>query len=145
MKKVSIFVSLCLAVVAAFSLVGCSKWGSLKKAFEKEGYSVVEDLEGYNDKLQKEADGDNLAITMHAMKKDLNLVIFVEFKSTDDMKKFYEDSDTVKGIIKDVSSNDDVKAWQKAMEDSGYAKGNCLVFAVNPLYVSSVKDIVKKA
>ena len=36
MKKLSVIVSVLLAVVLAFGLVGCSSYGTLKKAFEKE-------------------------------------------------------------------------------------------------------------
>lgn len=149
MKKFATLVSLVLVAILALGMTGCSSYGSLKKAFEKEGYEESAELEGYNDKIEAEAGKDDLAVTLHGLKKidglKSTVVLIVEFKATEDMKKFYEDSETVKGFVKDVSSNEDVKEWHKAMEDAGYAKGNCLVFTINPLSLNEVTNIVKNA
>lgn len=142
-------VSILLVAVLSVAMVGCSMYGSLKKAFEKEGYEEVTELEDVAENVKKEAKKDDLEVNLHAMKKNdglkSTLVLIVEFKATEDMKKFYEDSETVKGFVKDVSNNEDVKAWQEAMENAGYAKGNCLVFTVNPLSINEVTNIVKNA
>jgi len=149
MKKFAMIVSILLVAVLSVAMVGCSSYGSLKKAFEKEGYEEVTELEEYAESVKKEAEKDDLEVTLHAMKKvdglKSTLVLIVEFKATEDMKKFYEDSETVKGFVKDVTDNEDVKAWQEAMENAGYAKGNCLVFTVNPLSINDVTNIVKNA
>ena len=149
MKKFAMIVSILLVAVLSVAMVGCSMYGSLKKAFEKEGYEEVTELEDVAKKEKEEAKKDNLEVNLHAMKKvdglKSTLVLIVEFKATEDMKKFYEDSETVKGFVKDVSDNEDVKAWQEAMENAGYAKGNCLVFTVNPLSINDVTNIVKNA
>ena len=149
MKKLSVIVSVLLAVVLAFGLVGCSSYGTLKKAFEKEGYEVFTKLEEKAEKIQEEAKKDNIVVEIHPMKKSngiaSDIVLIVEFKATEDMKKFYENSETVKGLVKDVAKNEDVKEWQKAMENAGYAKGNCLVFSINPLNMNEVTSIVKGA
>lgn len=149
MKKFAMIVSILLVAVLSVAMVGCSMYGSLKKAFEKEGYEEVTELEDVAENVKKEAKKDDLEVNLHAMKKNdglkSTLVLIVEFKATEDMKKFYEDSETVKGFVKDVSNNEDVKAWQEAMENAGYAKGNCLVFTVNPLSINEVTNIVKNA
>ena len=149
MKKLSVIVSVLLAVVLAFGLVGCSSYGTLKKAFEKAGYEVFTKLEEKAEKIQEEAKKDNIVVEIHPMKKSngiaSDIVLIVEFKATEDMKKFYENSETVKGLVKDVAKNEDVKEWQKAMENAGYAKGNCLVFSINPLNMNEVTSIVKGA
>ena len=149
MKKLSVIVSVLLAVVLAFGLVGCSSYGTLKKAFEKAGYEEVTELESVAETIKEEAKKNDIVVTLHGIKKvkglTSDLVLIVEFKATEDMKKFYENSETVKGIVKDVAKNEDVKEWQKAMENAGYAKGNCLVFSINPLNMNEVTSIVKGA
>ena len=99
--------------------------------------------------LKEEAEKDELAVTLHGLKKvdglKSTVVLILEFQATEDMKKLYEDSETVKGFVKDVSSSEDVKEWLKAMEDAGYAKGNCLVFTTNRSSAPDVINIVKNA
>ena len=145
MKKLSVLAALVLTIVMAMGLVACSSYGSLKKAFEKEGYAESQTLENIANTIKTEAEEDNLAITIHAMSKGLNIAVIVEFNSTEDMKKLYDESATIQGLVKDISSNEDAKAFQKALEDAGYAKGNCLVVPVNPLSINEITNIVKGA
>lgn len=145
MKKLSVLAALVLTIVMAMGLVACSSYGSLKKAFEKEGYAESQTLENIANTIKTEAEEDNLAITIHAMSKGLNVAVIVEFNSTEDMKKLYDESATIQGFVKDISSNEDAKAFQKALEDAGYAKGNCLVVPVNPLSINEITNIVKGA
>ena len=66
----------------------------------------------------------------------------------EDMKKAYEDSNTMQGLIKDIQKNDDAKAFYDALVEAGYANGNCLVFPLSVLqseFIKEVKDIVKNA
>lgn len=149
MKKLSVIVSLLLVAVLSLGMFGCSSYPSLKKAFEKEGYTVVKEIEELTKDYKEEAETNDIALTMHALTKVDGLastVVFIfEFNATEDMKKMYENSEAIKGAVKDVKDNEDVKEWQEAMENAGYAKGNCLIFTVNPLSVSDVTNIVKKA
>lgn len=149
MKKLSMIVSILLVAVLALGMVGCSTYPSLEKAFENEGYAVVEDVDKYVEGYKQQAEKDDIVLTPHVWAKADGLastvVIILEFNATEDMKKMYEESDTIKGFISDVSKNDDVKEWQKAMEEAGYAKGNCLVFTINPLSLNAVTNIVKNA
>lgn len=149
MKKLSMIVSVLLVAVLALGMVGCSTYPSLEKAFEKEGYTVVEDVDNYVESYKKQAEEESIVLTPHVWSKIDGLastvVIILEFNATEDMKKMYEESDTIKGFVSDVSKNEDVKEWQKAMEEAGYAKGNCLVFTINPLSVNAVTNIVKNA
>ncbi len=149
MKKLSMIVSILLVAVLALGMVGCSTYPSLEKAFENEGYAVVEDVDKYVEGYKQQAEKDDIVLTPHVWAKAdgfvSTVVIILEFNATEDMKKMYEESDTIKGFISDVSKNDDVKEWQKAMEEAGYAKGNCLVFTINPLSLNAVTNIVKNA
>lgn len=151
MKKSMKILSLVLVLVmAVLSLASCSKYNALKSAFEKKDYVENTDLEGTTKKVQEELEKDNLAVNLHLMTKkgSLTSALIIEFKSTEDMKKAYDDSATIRGFIEDVSSNEDAKEFQKALEDTGYAKGNCLILPIalslTPAKdIAEIKDIVK--
>ena len=61
------------------------------------------------------------------------------------MVKAYEDSETIKGFVKDVKNNEDAQKVYEALQDRGYAKGNCLVIPLSivPSTVSEIKEIVR--
>ena len=146
MKKSMKILSLVLVLVmAVLSLASCSKYNALKSAFEKEGYEENTDLESMSKSIKEEMEKDDLAVNLHLLTKKGTLAsaLIVEFKSTEDMKKAYDDSATIRGFIEDVSSNEDAKEFQKALEDTGYAKGNCLVLPLTIARAKEIKDIVK--
>lgn len=150
MKKIFVkIIALALIAVCAMSFAACSSYGALEKAFTDAGYTRSEKIEGTAKDIEAFCEKDNIAVTAHAFAKTSSLttdvVLILEFKSTDDMKKLYDDSETVKGFVKDVVSNEDAKEFYKTLEEAGYAKGNCLVLSVNPLNRANVIDIVKKA
>lgn len=146
MKKSLKVLSLVLVLVmAVLSLTSCSKYNALKSAFEKEGYEENTDLESMSQSIKEEMEKDDLAVNLHLLTKKgtLSSALIVEFKSTEDMKKAYDDSATIRGFIEDVSSNEDAKEFQKALEDTGYAKGNCLVLPLTLTRAKEIRDIVK--
>lgn len=146
MKKLSKILMLCLVAILAFGLYGCgSSYNSLKKEFEKAGYTESEQFEKMGDAIREQAETQSLAITLHALTKDLNLVLIIEFNSTEDMQKLYNESSTIQGFVKDIKENEDAKALKKSLEEEGYAKGNCLVLCTNPLCREEVTNIVKNA
>ena len=59
------------------------------------------------------------------------------------MKKAYDDSATIQGLVKDVSSNENAQAFAEALENAGYAKGNCLAIPLSVLYINEITNIVK--
>ena len=135
-----------MCVVMAMSIAACaSSYGALKKAFENEGYSESQTMEGFTSDIKKALEKDEISVNMHVFTKDLvKIAMVIEFKSTEEMKKFYDNNEIVRDHVKNVTSNEDVKAFQKSMEDAGYAKGNCLVLPAITC-VSEVTAIVKKA
>ncbi len=152
MKKSLKVLSLVLVLVmAVLTLASCSQYNALKSAFEKNGYEENTKLEDTAEKIKTELEKDNLTVTLHLMTKKegltagLTSALIIEFKSTEDMKKAYEDSETIKGFVKDVSSNEDVKEFQKVLENAGYAKGNCLVVPLSIMYINEITNIVKEA
>ena len=150
MKKLCAIAALCLAAVLSLVLVGCgSSYNALKKAFEKAGYTESETLESLAETIKEEAEKDSLSVTVHGMsKKDgvrTNFVMIIEFNSTEDMKKLYDESNTIQGLVKDIEENDSAKEFKDALEEAGFAKGNCLVISNNWLAVNEVTNIVKNA
>lgn len=159
MKKMTKLMAILLIVVSALSLVACSsKYGALKSAFEKAGYTESEDVEYWNNKIATETKGEDgeLVTNVHVFYKKVsgsttisdlfksNVILVLEFKATDDMLEFYKESNTMQGAVKDLQENEDAKAFYNSLVEAGYAKGNCLVIPVG-LDTKSVCDIVKKA
>lgn len=147
MKKLTRVLALVLLVAAAATLlVSCNKYPALKKAFEKEGYKENTALENVSTKIKEELEKDDLTVTLHLLTKESNgltSVLIIEFKATEDMKKAYDDSATIQGLVKDISSNEDAQAFADALENAGYAKGNCLAVPLSVLYINEITNIVK--
>lgn len=142
-------IALALMSVCALTFAACSSYGSLEKAFTDAGYTKSEQLDGTAEDIKAFCEKDEIAVTAHAFAKKsgitTDVVLILEFNSTDDMKKLYDDSETVKGLVKDVANNEDAKEFYKTLENAGYAKGNCLVLSINPFNRADVIEIVKKA
>lgn len=146
MKKLSIVATLILCVVMAMSLTACaSSYGAIKKAFENEGYSESQTIEGFTKDVQGALEKEEISVQIHVMTKDIvKIAMIIEFKTTEDMKKAYDNNEIIRDHVKNITSNEDVKAFQKSLEDAGYAKGNCLVLPAITC-ISEVTAIVKKA
>lgn len=131
--KSSLLVALCLLTV--FSFTACSKFGKVKKAFEKEGYTYSEEANERVNKVKdefKKEDGTEIACTPHLFTKGVNLVIIFEFKSTKDMEEAVKNSATLKGLVQDVQKSD-------------YVNGNCVFFSFDILNLSGALEIFKNA
>ena len=124
MKKLGkVLVSVLCLALCVFTLVGCNSYGSVLKAFEKEGFKESETVSNIFTDITKDLEKDEIVMTPHALTKGLTCtVLIIEFKSTDDMKKAVEESATLKGLSKDLSESD-------------YINGNCMfvpVLCVSP-------------
>lgn len=119
-------------VIMAVALVGCGdKYGSIKKAYENEGYEISEvivseresELKTYisTEQYNKIKDGKLLYCTKNVV---LNAFV-VTMGSVDKVKDFY-------------GSEED---YNKAVE-SGYVNGNCVLLFGS---TSAVREIFKKA
>ena len=110
-KFATIFSSLALVAMLIATLCACSTYGSVKSKYESNGWTENEDCVKLQETLLKNALGEDYAQTckMHALAKNgsiLNYVIILEFNSTDDMNKKIDESETLKGMIKDVQNSD---------------------------------------
>lgn len=136
MKKVlktGLLAALCLLTVLSFA--ACSKFGGVKKAFEKAGYTYSEEANDTVNKIKeelKDADGNTIPVTPHLFTKSLSVVIVFEFKSSKELEKAVEESATLKGFVKDVQKSD-------------YVNGNCVLFTLDLLNLSSIVEIFKNA
>ena len=158
MKKMTKLMAILLVVVSALSLVACSsKYGALKSTFEKNGYMESQDVETWSKKIKDEIKGKDgeMVTNIHVFTIDpdkatvtealkSSVILVLEFKATEDMQKFYNESNTAQGVVKDIQKSEDAKAFYNALVEAGYANGNCLVLAIG-LDTASVREMVKKA
>ena len=110
-KFATIFSSLALVAMLIATLCACSTYGSVKSKYESNGWTENEDCVKLQETLLKNALGEDYAQTckIHALAKNgsiLNYVIILELNSTDDMNKKIDESETLKGMIKDVQNSD---------------------------------------
>ncbi len=149
MKKILKLLSLTLAVALCFSMTACSSYGKLEKAFLDKGYTVSQGVEDVATSIESELEKEELVVEMHGFNKTSSIqsdvVIVLEFNSTDDLVEACKSSDTLSGIISDVSNSEDVKAFYNLLVEEGWANGNCIVFSINPLNRTEVVEIVKNA
>lgn len=146
MKKVSkIFVAVLCVCLSIVTFTACSKYNALLKAFEKEGFVVSETLEKNNSKMKEDLEKEDLAVELHFLYKDSitspAAALVIEFKSTKELKEKYNESETLKGFVKDVENNEDAQAMYDSLVKAGYANGNCLIVPL--LGSKTVTDIVK--
>lgn len=144
MKKLLMTItSIALLLTLSLSLVACSSYGKIEKALEEIGYTKVESSQEAED-IEKESE---VPVTMHVFSNTakFDMVIVMEFKSTDEMKEYYEDSDTLQGLVKDIKEDGSAKEFYDSLVEKGYANKNCLVISVNPLVADAVKTAVKNA
>lgn len=131
MKKfIKAFTAVLAVVVLAFALVGCSdKYGSIKKAYENDGYSVTETkVSDYETTLKTfmsdEQYEDIKDCKLLVANKGIAAAFVVTFGTVDDMKDFYGSDDNYNNAVKD-----------------GYVNGNCMLLTLS----SSAKEIFKNA
>ena len=74
-----------------------------------------------------------------------NVVIVFEFNSTKEMLEFYEESNTMQGLIQDIQEDGTAEEFYNDLVDKGYAKGNCLIMSTNLLVAGDVCDAIKNS
>jgi len=146
MKKVVVsLVAVIMSVFMALTFVGCSSYSKIKSAFEKEGYTESEQVEKLVTSIKEDLEKDDLVVELHVLTKTLSVVIVCEFKSTEELAKAYKDSATMQGLVKDAKKSEDLKEMYKALEETGFVKGNCIVLPATIINATEVAEIVKNA
>ena len=145
MKKVlTAICSALLVALLALTMTGCSSYGKIEKAFVKEGYTVSTNLEKYQDKLLEALNAESeeeakAMCTIHLLTKNdaltglvpTNYAFIFEFSSTKEMNEKVNESETLKGLVKDVQNSDLVN-------------GNCVLFPLS-VDVKGMIEIFKNA
>ncbi len=146
MKKVLRLTALALvAVTLMLCLVGCSsKYNSLKKAFEEEGYTENEKLDEISEEIKAELEKDELEVEIHLLSKTLSSAIIVEFNSTDDLVKAFKENEDLRDAVEDIKDNEDVQKIYEELEEAGVVCGNCFIIPIS-LNPKEITDIVKSA
>lgn len=128
-----------LVVVFALAFAGCDKSGSIKKAFENEGYTVaVVDAENsgvaalIGSSLTKEQQEELAKYEIIYCSKSINVAVIIKCGSEGELKDFL--------TTEDSEGNKDASAYDSAKEN-GYINGNCYLITVS----SAAKEIFKKA
>ena len=126
MKNVIKVLALSMVVVlSVLMLVSCSSYGKIESAFKKADYT----LKGEETGTIKTENGE-ITYTIHTFQKEgegllggltqaLSTAVVWEFSSSADLAAALEESETLKGIIKDLQNSD-------------YVNGNCVLTTVNP-------------
>lgn len=141
-RTVKILALMLVMAMSVMMLASCSKYGSIKSDFEDAGYTLQNpDNEPTGEiktddgvitytihTFQKEAEkGDNpLGNIAGAIGEGLSTAVVWEFGSDDDLASAIENSETLKGLIKDAQNSD-------------YVNGNCVLTTVNPTAVEIFK------
>ena len=147
MKKFFKVVALVVATLAlCMFLTACSSdFKKVQKALEDIGYEKIESTA----KADKYTNQTDLAVEATCFSKidgfNTNIVVVLEFNATDDIKEFYQDSDEFRAVVKGIKDDGTAEEFHAALEDAGWAKGNCVVFSVNPLEYNAVTSAIKNA
>ena len=135
--------ALSLALVMLLALVSCDKSSAVKKAFEKEEYTVESvSTEKLNDSETIKGILKDAGLTDEQVKDLANYEVIFVFKDLTKaglIIKFPGSGDVKSFLTVEKDGKDDTSAYDKAKED-GRINGNCLF-----LGTSSAKDIFKKA
>ena len=150
MKKFLKFICITLVLTICLSLTACSSYEKIEKALNDIGYTIIQTNEA-GEKMQEESDVSVKAYFMSNAESlsaleitKLTNVIILEFNKTKDMLEFYNESDTLKGLVRDVNKDGSFKDFYNSLVEKGYAKGNCLVLAIGLGY-ADVNNAVKNA
>lgn len=135
MKKTVKIVSMALLLVAVMvMLVSCSSFKKIKGNFEDAGYTIVENNDEANT-ITAELEEGNISCTAHLFQKKGDLLTYnaliLEFKSDEDLNKALSESETLKGLVKDL-------------QNSELVNGNCLLVPLSLLKAEEMIDIFKK-
>jgi hypothetical protein len=84
---------------------------------EDAGYTYNEVTSNEVKELLAEFEEKDITVTPHFFSKGLNFPIILEFASTNEMNEQLEESETLKGFIKDLKKSE-------------YVKGNCILIPI---------------
>ena len=135
MKLFTRILAFVLLSVMVLSLVACSTYGAIFKSFEEAGYTEIKDDDNNSVKtITAELEKGDLTCDVHFLRKEdgiLNTrnVIILEFSSEKELLEAVEESETLKGLIKDA-------------QKSEFVNGNCVLLPLlSAILDTSIRDL----
>lgn len=123
-----------LAVMLVSALASCSSYGKISKNFEEAGYSEVEFDEDTN-KITAELKEAEISCTAHLWQKKEYGITFnalvLEFGSEGDIDEAINESETIKGFLKDL-------------QQSEFVRDNCLLVPLSVLKALEMLEVFNK-
>lgn len=135
MKRVLLVV---LAVISIFTLVSCSSFGKIKKAFVDAGYEYVDVKDNESAKtIAASYEDSEVSCTVHLFKGNSVLgtdayALVLEFKSNEEATKQLSENNTLTGFFKDLQKSDLVNE-------------NCVLIPLSLLKAEDMIEIFKNA
>ena len=136
-KKVSLFSCLLLALSMLLVFCGCSSYGGIKSAFEKEGYEEAElsqEIKAFYENSE-EYQKISAVVKIHVMQKKptgegllgdlankLTISVIAEFNSTEDMEE----------ALKAHVTAEDAKNVYEELQKLDVVSGNCFLLYSTP-------------
>lgn len=141
MKNMKKIVAIVLLAAMAFTLISCSSFNSIKKAFIDNGYTYIDNADSEDNDDAKQAntitaelEENEISCTVHMFKTTTKIIVDIpvyalvlEFNSEKDLTEAIENSETIKGLIKDS-------------QESDYINGNCLLV---PLSLTKYEEMIE--
>lgn len=123
-KKLGIIVtSLLLIVTLMATLCGCSSFGKIKSAFEKEGYTESEKVTSIQETAIEAIFGEDYESlgTVHVFTKSVLSSVVLEFNSTSEL------TDRLKKLTEDETIGKYVKDAVEDIQKCPIVNGNCVL------------------
>ena len=131
-KLIKIIAAVMLVATTALAFVGCSTYGSVKSAYEKEGYTQSEGMEQYNAAFKT-----TLAELLNEDKEEqygvkTNVHLLVKAGSGTSLTSLIPDMvviiefDCSEKKMKEYMDDEDMKYFYGKLQETGYVKGTCV-------------------
>ncbi len=144
MKIFTRILAFLMLAVMVLSLVACSSFGSIKKNFEKAGYTYIESAEDEDgeaaiaNKITAELENGEISCTAHLFKTTTEILfadvpvyaLVLEFDSDKEMEEALSESETLKGILADA-------------QESDFVNGNCMLVPLSATKFQEMVNIFK--
>lgn len=148
-KTLQLITLLAIITTVLFNFVACSAFGKVQKELETIGYSLIENEET---ETSEEAKDDERVTNVHVFTNasslsalevyKVTLVTVIEFKATKDLVEYFNESDTLQGLVTDIQEDGTVEEVYNQLKEKGFACLNCIIIPVG-LDASNVLTAIK--
>ena len=149
MKKILKLSALLLTIMMMLNLVACSSFSKVKSALEDAGYAIVTNEEN---NVSKEAKNDERVTNLHVFTNaqsltalevlKVTIVVVIEFKATEELVEYFQESDTLQGLVTDIKEDGTADEIYAELKAAGLVHKNCIVAPIG-LDATNVLNIIK--